>query len=115
MDELKKLIKKWDEQIALHRRVCDDPLMHTKEDRLQNSHYAQAICAVVADLKKLTIPDVVGQSEQLKASFQIGEKVLLDDNTEVEVIVAEPKLYIRQNEFDSEMWVNIERLKKKSL
>ena len=65
MDELQKLIEKWDEQIALHRRVCDDPIMYTKEDRLQNSHYAQAICAVVADLKKLTIHDVVGRSEQL--------------------------------------------------
>ena len=53
MNELQKLIEKWDEQIALHRRVCDDPLMYTKEDRLKNSHYAQAICAVVADLKKI--------------------------------------------------------------
>jgi hypothetical protein len=26
MDELEKLIEKWDEQIALHRRVCDDPI-----------------------------------------------------------------------------------------
>lgn len=58
MNELQKLIKKWDEQIALHRRVCDDPLMYTKEDRLKNSYYAQALCAVVADLKKLTIPVV---------------------------------------------------------
>ena len=55
---IEEMIKKWDEQIALHRRVCDDPLMYTKEERLKNSHYAQAICAVVADLKKLTIPDV---------------------------------------------------------
>jgi hypothetical protein len=60
MNELQKLIEKWDEQIALHRRVCEDPLMYTKEDRLKNSHYAQAICAVVADLKKLTIPAVSG-------------------------------------------------------
>ena len=59
MNELQKLIEKWDEQIALHRRVCEDPLMYTKEDRLKNSHYAQAICAVVADLKKLTIPAVM--------------------------------------------------------
>ena len=65
MNELQKLIEKWDEQIALHRRVCEDPLMYTKEDRLKNSNYAQAISAVVADLKKLTMPDVVGRSEQL--------------------------------------------------
>ena len=58
MMDIEEMIKKWDEQIALHRRVCEDPLMYTKEDRLKNSHYAQAICAVVADLKKLTIPDV---------------------------------------------------------
>lgn len=65
MNELQKLIEKWDEQIALHRRVCEDPLMYTKEDRLKNSYYAQAICAVVADLKKITIPDAVEQGEQL--------------------------------------------------
>lgn len=59
MNELQKLIEKWDKQIALHRRVCDEPLMYTKEDRLKNSHYAQAISAVVADLKKLTIPAVM--------------------------------------------------------
>ena len=71
MNELQKLIEKWDEQIALHRRVCEDPLMYTKEDRLKNSHYAQAICAVVADLKKLTIPAVVGRSEQLSCGRNI--------------------------------------------
>lgn len=47
------MIVKWDEQIALHRRVCEDALMYTKEDRLKNSHYAQAICAVLADLKQV--------------------------------------------------------------
>lgn len=73
MNELQKLIEKWDEQIALHRRVCDDPLMYTKEDRLKNSHYAQAICAIVSDLKKLTIPDVNQQREQL--NFLINEAV----------------------------------------
>ena len=72
MNELQKLIEKWDEQIALHRRVYEDPLMYTKEDRLKNSHYAQAICAVVADLKKLTIPAVVGQSEQLVVCKKCG-------------------------------------------
>ena len=73
MNELQKLIEKWDKQIALHRRVCEDPLMYTKEDMLQNSHYAQAICAVVDDLKKLTLPAVVGQSEQLKAFLRWAE------------------------------------------
>jgi len=48
-----EMIVKWDEQIALHRRVCEDALMYTKEDRLKNSHYAQAICAVIADLKQV--------------------------------------------------------------
>ena len=85
MNELQKLIKKWDEQIALHIRVCEDSLMYTKEDRLKNSHYAQAICAVVADLKKLTIPAVVGRSEQLRAfarwyeenyQFEISDRVI---------------------------------------
>ena len=51
--DIEQMIKKWDKQIALHRRVCDDPLMYTKEERLKNSHYAQAICAVLADLKQV--------------------------------------------------------------
>ena len=89
----------------------------TIPDEEHNGLYARDKVKLIAQefADQFRQPDVVGRSEQLKASFQIGEKVLLDDNTEVEVIVAEPKLYIRQNEFDSEMWVNIERLKKKSL
>lgn len=51
--DIEQMIKKWDGQIALHIRVCDDPLMYTKEERLKNSHYAQAICAVLADLKQV--------------------------------------------------------------
>lgn len=53
MIDIEEMIKKWDEQITLHRRVCDDPLMYTKEERLKNSHYAQAICAVLAYLKQV--------------------------------------------------------------
>lgn len=48
-----QLIEKWEKQIALHKRVCEDALMYTKEERFKNSHYAQAICAVVADLKQV--------------------------------------------------------------
>ena len=82
MNELQKLIEKWDEQIALHRRVCEDPLMYTKEDRLKNSHYAQAICAVVADLKKLTIPAVVGRSEQFYCTCTCSRAKGLDHDEE---------------------------------
>lgn len=48
------MAQKWDEQISLHKRVCDDPLMYTKEQRQKASHYAQALCAVVADLEALS-------------------------------------------------------------
>lgn len=57
--ELKELIEKWDEQIAMHRRVVEDPLMWTKEDRQKSSHQAQALCAIMDDIKKLSIPRVV--------------------------------------------------------
>jgi hypothetical protein len=65
----------------------DYQLMYTKQDRLKNSHYAQAICAVVADLKKLTIPAVVGRSEQLPTDIEVGKMVsdlanLADDEME---------------------------------
>lgn len=48
-----EMIEKWEKQIALHKRVCEDALMYTKEDRLKNSHFAQAICAVLADFKQV--------------------------------------------------------------
>ena len=56
--ELKELIEKWDEQIAMHRRVVEDPLMWTKEDRQKSSHQTQALCAIMDDIKKLAIPRV---------------------------------------------------------
>jgi hypothetical protein len=57
--ELKELIEKWEEQIAMHRRVVEDPLMFTKEDRQKSSHQTQALCAIMEDIKKLSIPRVV--------------------------------------------------------
>ncbi len=92
--DIEEMIKKWDEQIALHRRVCDDPLMYTKEDRLKNSHYAQAICAVVADLKKLTIPAVVGSPIQLEPVLAEIEHINdLGKSTWYEVVYYDDKWY----------------------
>lgn len=50
---LKELIEKWDGQIALHRRVVEDPLMWSKEERQKSSHQVQALCAIMADFKRL--------------------------------------------------------------
>lgn len=63
--ELKELIEKWNEQIAMHRRVVEDPLMWTKEDRQKSSHQTQALCAIMDDIKKLSIPRVSQQRELL--------------------------------------------------
>lgn len=60
--ELQELINKWDEEIAMHRRVVEDPLMWTKEQRLKSSHQTQAICALLADVKKLSIHNVMPRS-----------------------------------------------------
>ena len=54
-EEIKKFIDKWDEEIAMHRRVVEDSLMWTKEDRLKSSYQAQAICAVMYEFKKLLV------------------------------------------------------------
>lgn len=54
-EEIKKFIDKWDEEIAMHRRVVENPLMWTKEDRLKSSHQVQAICAVMYEFKKLLV------------------------------------------------------------
>lgn len=70
------MIKKWDEQIALHRKVCDDPLMYTKEEILKNSHYAQAICAVLADLKQvknISSNTVLADSTPSQECYKSGE------------------------------------------
>jgi hypothetical protein len=63
--ELKDLISKWEDEIAMHRRVVEDPLMWTKEDRLRASHQIQAICALLADVKKLNMPNAVLPKETL--------------------------------------------------
>jgi hypothetical protein len=75
---IEQMIEKWDEQIALHRRVCDDPLMYNKEERLKNSHYAQAICAVLADLKQVknlssntVLADRLPNAEDVKRWYQL--------------------------------------------
>ena len=76
MMDIEEMIKKWDEQIALHRRVCDDPLMYTKEERLKNSHYAQAICAVLADLKQvknISSNTVLSDSTPSQECYKSGE------------------------------------------
>ncbi|HHX12954.1 MAG TPA: hypothetical protein GX731_09030, partial [Clostridiales bacterium] len=66
----------------------------TKEERLKNSHYAQAICAVVDDLKKLTIPDVSGSlpsDDRIVAeAIQVARKVdtevgLLPSNNDIKM------------------------------
>jgi hypothetical protein len=81
MMDIEQMIEKWDEQIALHRRVCDDPLMYTKEERLKNSHYAQAICAVLADLKQvknLSSNTVLADSAPSQECYKSGEPCKYD-------------------------------------
>jgi hypothetical protein len=81
MMDIEQMIEKWDEQIALHRRVCDDPLMYTKEERLKNSHYAQAICDVLADLKQvknLSSNTVLADSMPSQECYKSGEPCKYD-------------------------------------
>ena len=67
---LDSLVSKWEDQISLHRRVCEDPLMYTKEDRLKNSHYCQAICAVVSDIKQQI--EKINKSAELPTELSEG-------------------------------------------
>jgi hypothetical protein len=53
-DQLQRLKEKWEDKLALHRRVCDDALMYTKGDRLKHSHYAQAVSAFLSDVKAIS-------------------------------------------------------------
>ena len=47
------LLKKWEEQKEMHRRVCEDALMWTREDRLKSAAQVLVLCAIIADIKKL--------------------------------------------------------------
>lgn len=49
----RQLIEKWEGQLAMWRRVCEDPLMYTKEDRLKASHHCQVIASFLGDAKDL--------------------------------------------------------------
>jgi hypothetical protein len=53
MEGLKELIIKWDGEIDRNRRIVNDPLMWTKENRLKAAHETIVLCAIVGDLKKL--------------------------------------------------------------
>jgi hypothetical protein len=48
-----KLLQKWEEQKEMHRRVCEDSLMWTKEERLKSSAQVQVLCGIIADIKTL--------------------------------------------------------------
>ena len=52
-----ELIEKWEEQKEMHRRVCEDSLMWTKEDRLKSSSQVIVLCAIIEDIKKLETID----------------------------------------------------------
>lgn len=48
-----ELIEKWEKEKDMHRRVCEDPLMWTKEQRFKSSAQVQVLCAILADIKEL--------------------------------------------------------------
>lgn len=48
-----QLIDKWEGQLAMWRRVCEDALMYTLQDRLKASHHCQVIASFLADVKTL--------------------------------------------------------------
>jgi uncharacterized paraquat-inducible protein A len=47
------LIIKWQQEIAMWRRIVEDPLIYTKETRLKASHFIQSLYAIMSDIEKL--------------------------------------------------------------
>lgn len=52
-----ELIEKWEKEKEMHRRVCEDALMWTKEQRFKSSAQVQVLCAIIADIKELKTPE----------------------------------------------------------
>ena len=48
-----ELIKKWKNELELYKRVLNDPLMYTKEDRLKASGKALVIVSMLVDVDEL--------------------------------------------------------------
>ena len=48
-----ELIEKWEKEKEMHRRVCEDALMWTKEQRFKSSAQVQVLCCILTDIKKL--------------------------------------------------------------
>ncbi len=48
-----EILDKWEKDLEMWRRVAEDRLMYTKEDRLKALHHSQLICAMKSDLEKL--------------------------------------------------------------
>ena len=52
-----ELIKKWKEQLELHKKVLADPLFYTKEERLKASGKALTIVSILVDIDELETLD----------------------------------------------------------
>ena len=48
-----ELIQKWKNELELYKRVLNDPLMYTKEDRLKSSGKALTIVSMLVDIDEL--------------------------------------------------------------
>jgi len=47
-----EIIKKWTERYEMHKRVVDEPLMYTKEERSRNFGSAGALSSILSDLRE---------------------------------------------------------------
>ena len=55
-EKIQELIDKWHKDLEMWKRVCEDPLMYTKEQRLRASGYVLSITAMINQLKELITP-----------------------------------------------------------
>ena len=48
-----ELMQKWKNELELYKRVLNDPLMYTKQDRLKASGKALVIASMLVDVDEL--------------------------------------------------------------
>lgn len=49
----KELIKKWEEEKEMYKRICKDSLMYTKEERIKASNKLIVLVAILSDIENL--------------------------------------------------------------
>lgn len=80
-----QIIEKWENDLNMWKRVCNDPLMYTRDDRLKASAYVLSITTMLSNLKEL-IKELIHEEakiEEWKAFHKRNITELKKENQEL--------------------------------